>query len=187
MKYKELILTNPDILINYENEYEYAFDVLSREFFDEDLEKMDFNRQHISHHFVIYPPRVVSDGHILIPVFTPDAIQRMRPYVDLIAKPFIEIVDCDVIKIQLGEGGEIYQYSNKEDVEINYKEYIKSKEWYSFRARVFKQRGFHCEICNRQKNLQLHHLTYERLGSEQDGDVMILCKVCHETAHHKNK
>lgn len=64
-----------------------------------------------------------------------------------------------------------------------YETYLKSKKWTDFKAKVIGMRGFNCELCKSQKNIQLHHLTYERLGKEDINDVMILCKKCHEKAH----
>jgi hypothetical protein len=70
-----------------------------------------------------------------------------------------------------------------EDKEIYYREYIHSEKWRLFRNKIFALRGFKCELCGVRKNLQLHHVNYERLGNEHELDVMILCGVCHNNAH----
>jgi hypothetical protein len=64
-----------------------------------------------------------------------------------------------------------------------YLNHLQSDKWISFRAEVFRKRGFLCEICYSPMNLQLHHLTYERIGFEYPADVMILCGKCHQKAH----
>jgi len=70
--------------------------------------------------------------------------------------------------------------------ELYYKKYIQSEIWRSFRNRIFKKRGFKCELCDSKKNLQLHHITYERIGKEDENDVIILCQECHKKAHENN-
>jgi hypothetical protein len=71
------------------------------------------------------------------------------------------------------------------DKELYYKHYINSEKWRLFRNKIFKERGFQCELCDNKKNLQLHHITYENFGRENDLDVMILCQDCHNLAHSK--
>lgn len=70
-----------------------------------------------------------------------------------------------------------------DDKALFYDHYIKSERWRLFRNKIFKERGFQCELCDNRKNLQLHHITYERFGEEHDLDVMILCQDCHKLAH----
>jgi len=41
--------------------------------------------------------------------------------------------------------------------------------------------------CGSNKNLNVHHLTYERLFCEQMSDVEILCYSCHYTVHNTDK
>lgn len=68
---------------------------------------------------------------------------------------------------------------------LYYQTYLKSEKWRNMRGKILRVRGFKCELCGSKRNLQLHHLTYENLGNEQDGDVIILCKQCHSRAHDK--
>ena len=56
----------------------------------------------------------------------------------------------------------------------SYQEYIKSKEWFEFRASVIKARGRRCEICHKQDQVVLHHRTYARLGFEEQKDLILL-------------
>lgn len=67
--------------------------------------------------------------------------------------------------------------------DVWYPDYIKSDEWRIVRNRILNTRGYKCERCNSRKNLQIHHLTYERLGKEEDNDLIILCQACHELVH----
>lgn len=78
----------------------------------------------------------------------------------------------------------IYFNINVTSEKLFYQNYLQSVVWYDFRGKIFNERGFKCELCKSSKNIQLHHLTYERLGNEQPEDVMVLCQKCHEKAHH---
>ena len=60
---------------------------------------------------------------------------------------------------------------------------IRSERRADFRARVLQRNGGLCERCSVKKAVLLHHLTYERLGSECDADVLALCGNCHRQWH----
>jgi hypothetical protein len=62
----------------------------------------------------------------------------------------------------------------------DYKDYIHSKHW---RGLVRRYRRKRCYCCSRAKELQLHHITYVRLGGEQRGDLVTLCDWCHSQVH----
>lgn len=65
-----------------------------------------------------------------------------------------------------------------------YTAYIHSKYWKALRERLASERGFRCERCGTETTLvTLHHKTYERLGCEQDADLIFLCSECHLEAH----
>lgn len=38
-------------------------------------------------------------------------------------------------------------------------------------------------MCGETERLQLHHMTYERVGAEELSDLMWLCKTCHAMVH----
>jgi hypothetical protein len=67
---------------------------------------------------------------------------------------------------------------------MNYTEYINSEAWAQVRWRKLKEVGYKCEECNRKWELDVHHLTYERLGSEKMNDLIVLCKRCHGDLHY---
>lgn len=77
-----------------------------------------------------------------------------------------------------------------------YAEYLRSHEWKKLRARILRQRGKRCELCGTGQYatvgcvrtsmpsvLQVHHLTYERVGEELDDDLVVLCRDCHKQLH----
>jgi len=66
----------------------------------------------------------------------------------------------------------------------NYKHYLQSDHWKKFRKFYFarkKPKG--CQFCRFRDPLQLHHITYERLGHERLEDVVAICDSCHEEVH----
>lgn len=66
---------------------------------------------------------------------------------------------------------------------IKYRDYIKSHWWKAKRNHILKKRGRKCEKCRSTKRIQVHHLTYERLGRELDSDLQVLCRSCHMLEH----
>lgn len=64
-----------------------------------------------------------------------------------------------------------------------YLDYINSNPWKE-KCKVIKEtRGNKCQVCGSEKDLQVHHNTYERLGCEDDNDLILLCKPCHFLFH----
>jgi len=63
-----------------------------------------------------------------------------------------------------------------------YRVYLKSEGWRKFAAKIRADRE-KCERCGSTQSLQVHHLTYYRLGREHPQDVQLLCKSCHEDVH----
>lgn len=60
---------------------------------------------------------------------------------------------------------------------------LRSARWKNMRLDLIKLTGGLCERCQATSaDLQLHHLTYERLGAEPRADVQLLCFVCHKAA-----
>lgn len=61
-----------------------------------------------------------------------------------------------------------------------YQAYLKSKFWKQRREIYLEHyRGF-CQRCHKVKSpLQLHHVTYERLRTENLEDLLLVCKSCH--------
>lgn len=69
-----------------------------------------------------------------------------------------------------------------------YQAVIASTSWRQRRTRLIQQRGPRCQRCGKtwapgfKPTLDLHHLTYERLGSERDSDLELVCQACHASA-----
>lgn len=60
-----------------------------------------------------------------------------------------------------------------------------SSHWRAKRAEYQANRPWQCGVltCRRKSGLQLHHLTYARLGREQLDDLIPLCPTHHKEAH----
>lgn len=64
-----------------------------------------------------------------------------------------------------------------------YQDYIKSPEWERVRKRILKRARGKCEKCRKRPPIQVHHLTYARLGNERDEDLLAVCGPCHQAFH----
>ena len=65
-----------------------------------------------------------------------------------------------------------------------YEEYLKSDIWKESRKRFISSREeLKCFCCESNKNLQVHHRTYARLGKEYLTDLVLLCSNCHKKTH----
>lgn len=66
----------------------------------------------------------------------------------------------------------------------SYREYLSTAVWRTRRNRALKLAQYRCHQCGAGRGLQVHHLTYARIGSEWDADLQVLCESCHrgETA-----
>lgn len=79
------------------------------------------------------------------------------------------------------------KYIEKPDPKVVYKDYIKSPEWRIKSTAAKEAAGNACQVCNASGvTLDTHHRTYDNLGDEKDGDLVVLCRDCH-TVFHKAK
>lgn len=60
----------------------------------------------------------------------------------------------------------------------------RSKHWKRLRVEALKRDRFQCVDCSKTGCLlEVHHLTYERMGAELLEDVVSLCQACHASRH----
>ncbi len=65
-----------------------------------------------------------------------------------------------------------------------YKEYLNSGEWKYKKSQKLKQANFKCDGCNESAGaMEVHHLTYDRIGQELLTDLVAYCIECHKVAH----
>ena len=87
----------------------------------------------------------------------------------------------------------------------SYNEYLNSEHWRNFVVLLFDAREnkindyinnkqirlgtWNCEECHKKfyspMGLQVHHKSYDCLGSERSEDVILVCKQCHKKIHGK--
>src|SRR3954469_18543490 len=60
-----------------------------------------------------------------------------------------------------------------------YNGYLRSAEWKMRREGILLRSQGRCEKCARRMPIQVHHLTYERVGNELPEDLAALCFDCH--------
>jgi 5-methylcytosine-specific restriction endonuclease McrA len=64
-----------------------------------------------------------------------------------------------------------------------YQEYLQSEMWQDKKNLILEIAEYKCQKCGSKKNLQVHHLNYDSVGNENQHDVIVLCKNCHEKEH----
>ena len=69
---------------------------------------------------------------------------------------------------------------------MDYTDFLKTPEWDNTRKKTLRRAGYKCQLCNKDKTtLNVHHKTYERIGEELPGDLIVLCNGCHAKFHDK--
>lgn len=73
--------------------------------------------------------------------------------------------------------------ADNEEFDRWYAGYLNSPQWRSKRALVFTRSQGMCEGCGRREAVQVHHLTYARVGREMLFDLAAVCMECHRAIH----
>jgi hypothetical protein len=68
-----------------------------------------------------------------------------------------------------------------------YSRYLKSHTWEQRRQGALKRAEGKCQLCPATTRLQVHHVTYDRVGCEQIEDLRVLCEPCHKEIHRNGK
>lgn len=64
----------------------------------------------------------------------------------------------------------------------DYAAYLASDRWAVTRLGALHRAGWRCR-CGSRSCLQVHHLTYARVGAELPDDLVVLCRNCHQRVH----
>lgn len=67
----------------------------------------------------------------------------------------------------------------------DYGNYLGDDLWKQRRKRALFRAGYRCARCGATRNLDVHHLTYARIGAEDEDDLVVLCRRCHAAEHGK--
>lgn len=62
--------------------------------------------------------------------------------------------------------------------------YYDSQEWKYTRQRIFERDEHECQSCHEEATC-VHHILYERLGCENDLDLISVCDDCHSEIHRR--
>jgi hypothetical protein len=63
-----------------------------------------------------------------------------------------------------------------------YHSYLKSPEWKALVSKV-KARDKVCQLTGATTQLEVHHITYDRLGNEDLSDLVLLSRDAHQSVH----
>jgi hypothetical protein len=67
------------------------------------------------------------------------------------------------------------------------REYLLSDTWNTIRKRILARDRYTCRQCGISgKPLDVHHITYDNLYSENDDELVAVCRECHEKIHEKH-
>jgi hypothetical protein len=117
-------------------------------------------------------------------VGTDDDAPRNRIYLRWAEEWFDELSlgNARVVVIGNAFGGE----RNPAFAGLAYGDYLRTPHWQAMR-KLKLLRSFH--ICQNQGcgtargPMEIHHLTYDRLGWEREADLIVLCHACHAREH----
>ena len=65
----------------------------------------------------------------------------------------------------------------------NKRKYLQSAQWKALKVKALERDNHQCVECGSPYTLDLHHITYTRLGNERLSDVAILCREFHSQKH----
>ena len=67
---------------------------------------------------------------------------------------------------------------------MSYRLYLQTPEWRRTRAAALMRAGERCALdATHAGPCDVHHNSYDRLGAELAGDLIVLCRECHELHH----
>ncbi len=69
---------------------------------------------------------------------------------------------------------------------MTYKEYLQSDHWKRTKERYYAVRKRECWVCGTDRQIDLHHKTYDNIGRERIPDLVPLCRLHHGQFHQEN-
>lgn len=65
-----------------------------------------------------------------------------------------------------------------------YAEYLRSPEWRAIKAKARKRPNFRkCYVCGSTERIDLHHMSYNTVGTTDLRNIRVLCRAHHEEVH----
>ena len=69
------------------------------------------------------------------------------------------------------------------DWDDRYRLYLMSRAWRQRRDGALERAGHRCLNCGGEGRLHVHHINYQRAGTEKCEDLRVLCSHCHAVRH----
>lgn len=74
--------------------------------------------------------------------------------------------------------------AGRDPEQVKYDEYLKTSAWLARRKQSLQAAGWKCQVCGTaDRPLEVHHNSYDRLGHENETDLVVLCGDCHSRHH----
>lgn len=64
-----------------------------------------------------------------------------------------------------------------------HEQYLQSDWWKKTREERLRMDGYRCSWCGSEKDLNVHHYSYDYLGCEDAKELITLCEDCHDRLH----
>jgi len=71
----------------------------------------------------------------------------------------------------------------EEEEKVEYHSYLLTPKWKELRSRRLIKDAYTCRMCGATARLEVHHISYIRLGNEDISDLVTLCRDCHQKVH----
>ncbi len=66
------------------------------------------------------------------------------------------------------------------------KDYLSGRRWQRMRRIVLERHSYRCAVCNSYVDVEVHHRSYQNVGTEKEiDDLVALCAFCHALYHKK--
>ena len=63
--------------------------------------------------------------------------------------------------------------------------YLSSNKWKVLRLEVLLRDSYECQMCTSTTSLEVHHITYKHFTNESLGELVTVCRNCHQRIHNK--
>lgn len=106
------------------------------------------------------------------------AINHLKQNGDITTRPYNKF---QIIKVT--EYSHVNAPRAEKPTKTKYQDYMQTAAWREKRSERLEMDGYCCALCGDKNDLEVHHLTYDRLGNESMEDLITVCHSCHEMLH----
>jgi hypothetical protein len=77
-----------------------------------------------------------------------------------------------------------YYCQDTQETARTYSDYLKTVHWKNVKEEFTSATGGVCQLCRHpNREIQLHHVSYENVGRETHKDIQVICSDCHARIH----